>query len=136
MKSFCLSVVLVCLMFVLWGHLYSEADLAFDMRQTLNALQEHRQKEAKEAPYIVLVENKWAKELYRLWNPQDRFVILTPWDLKRGYERKKKKFTCKKDVYWLGETKPTKQLRQLGPWKDQRTVIKVLPNQWFLFSMK
>ena len=95
-----------------------------------------QQKQMKVNNCIVLVENKWAKELYLLWNNDDRFVVLTPWDLKRGYTRKKKKFSCNKDVYWLGETKPTKQLRQLGSWQEQSGTVKSLPRQWHLYSMK
>ena len=136
MKSFCLSVVLLFSSLWLWSGIYSEADLVSDMRQTLSALQAHRQQVRNKEPYIVLVENKWAKELYLLWNNDDRFVVLTPWDLKRGYTRKKKKFSCNKDVYWLGETKPTKQLKQLGSWQEQSGTIKSLPRQWHLYSMK
>ena len=136
MKSFCLSVVLLFSTLWLWSGIYSEADFVIDMRQTLNALQAHRQQIANKEPYIILVENKWAKELYLLWNKDDPFVVLTPWDLKRGYQRKKKKFSCNKDVYWLGETKPTKQLRQLGSWQEQSGTVKSLPRQWHLYSMR
>ena len=135
MKSFCLSFTLLVATLWLWSSVYSETNLVINMQQTLNALQAHRQQVENNDPYVVLVENKWAKELYLLWNNNNRFVILTPWDLKRGYQRKKKTFTCNKDVYWLGETKPTKQLRQLGTWKEQNGVVQSLPHQWHLYSM-
>ena len=128
MKSFCLSLCCLVLLLSFWNTQYEDTQLVHHMQQTLSTLQEKRLAKKNEAPYIVLVENQWAKDLYPLWQTSLNNVILTPWDLTKGYTRRKKSFSCNKDVYWLGKAAPGKQLRQLGTWTDLRTTTQTLRN--------
>ena len=118
MKQFVLSIVLLIMTFCFWGWIYNTPPLIEEIDQALIKLQASRETSQKTATYIVLVENKWAKYLYRFWRDPNRFVLLTPWDIKRGYDRKKKTFSCQKDIYWIGENAPPKQLLKWGAWEQ------------------
>lgn len=117
MKNLVLSMTMLGMTFCFWGWLYNSPAWVSSVNATLSQLQASREASQRTSPYIVVVENKWAHHLYQLWNPNNQFTLLTPWDIKRGYERKKKKFTCQQDIYWLGEEKPSKQLLKWGRWK-------------------
>ena len=135
MKSFCLSLCCLILTLWFWNAQYEDTQLVHHMQQTLSVLQEKRLAKNNQAPYIVLVENQWANDLYPLWRTSLHSVILTPWDLTKGYTRRKQTFSCNKDVYWLGKAAPGKQLLQLGTWTDLRTATQTLPAQWHLYAL-
>lgn len=115
MKNLALSIVLIMMTLYFWGWIYNGPAWLPQVEQTLIELEASRK---NTSPYIVVMENKWAHQLYRFWHSENQFVLLTPWDVTRGYERKKKKFTCQKDMYWLGESEPSKQLLKWGHWKQ------------------
>ena len=123
MKQFVLSILLLIMTFCFWGWVYNSSTFITQADQALVELQASRETSQQASTYIVFVENKWAKHLYRFWRPQNRFILLTPWDIKRGYKRKKKTFTCQKDMYWLGESAPPQQLLKWGTWKQKEGLL-------------
>ena len=135
MKSFSLSLSLVFVLLWAWRFAYDDASLVRDLRRIIVALQEERAGANNVDPFIVIVENKWADALYPLWENGSRFVLLTPWDLNKGYGRRKKRFNCYQDVYWIGEAAPAQQLLKIGTWAPLDASPQPLPASWQLHKM-
>ena len=70
---------------------------------------------------MVIVEDHWSHLVHQLWKENSPSVVLTVRDIAQQYLKKKKKFKCSQNVYWLGEKKPPKKLKSLGNWKPVPT---------------
>ena len=118
MKQLALAYLFLFLSFWVFQNYFNESTLI----ENLNGAVAELDKE-NTTSYVLIVENAWAHHVHRLWRKEGKAVILAARDMQRGYIKKKKRFDCNKNVYWLGYDKPPSTLNPLGKWKAVSPLI-------------